>query len=264
MRDPIEIDGLRIALEDTGGDGAAVLFVHGLGGSRNAWAAQVRACEESGYRAIAYDQRGCGRSNKPDGPYSVELWAEDAERLLDALGVERAALVGHSVGCMVAEHTAHRLGDRAWALAVLGGALQWRPESRPVFEERVKLARAGRMDEIAEMVTTTGLSERCRAERPGLAGLVRELFASNDPVAYAECARATAGARMRDPSSLACPVLAFCGSEDPVAPPEAAAAIAAAAARGETATVDGAAHWCTLEDPDGVNEILLPFLGRAA
>jgi pimeloyl-ACP methyl ester carboxylesterase len=69
---------------------------------------------------------------------------------------------------------------------------------------------------------------------------------------------------MRDPASLECPVLAFCGSEDPVTPPEAAAAIANAASRGETATVDGAAHWCMLEEPEGVNRILVPFLQRAA
>jgi 3-oxoadipate enol-lactonase len=264
MRDSTEIDGLRVALEDTGGDGPTVLFVHGLGGSKNVWLAQLRACEEAGYRAIAYDQRGCGRSDKDEGPYSVELWAEDVEHVLDALGIERAALVGNSVGCMVVEHAAHRLGERIWALAVLGGALQWRPEAGPVFEERVKLARAGRMDEIAEMVATTGLSERCRSERPELLGLARELFAANDPAAYAACAEATAVAGMQNPGSLACPVLAFCGSEDPVAPPEAAAAIADAAPHGETASVEGAAHWCMLEDPQGVNAILVPFLQRAA
>ena len=53
---------------------------------------------------MAYDQRGAGLSAKPPGPYSVELWADDLVRLLDALEVERPLLVGHSVGCMVAEH----------------------------------------------------------------------------------------------------------------------------------------------------------------
>ena len=61
-----------------------------------------------------------------------------------------------------------RLGERVSALVVIGGALRWRPESGPVFEERVRLARAGRMEEIAETVARTGLSERCRAENPAL------------------------------------------------------------------------------------------------
>ena len=205
MAERIEIDGLTFAYEDTGGNGPTALFLHGLGGSANAWLAQLEACRQRGWRGIAYDQRGAGRSDKPEGPYSVELWAEDTERLLDALEIERAALVGHSVGCMVAEHAALRLGERAWALAVCGGALQWRPEAGPVFEERVKLAHAGRMDVIAETVATTGLSERCRREDPRLLGLMREIIASNDPQAYALWSQATAIAHMTDLQDSAVP-----------------------------------------------------------
>jgi 3-oxoadipate enol-lactonase len=260
----IEIDGLTFAYEDTGGAGPTVLFLHGLGGSANAWLAQLEACRERGWRGIAYDQRGAGRSDKPEGPYSVELWAEDAERLLDALEIERAALVGHSVGCMVAEHAALRAGERVWALAVCGGALQWRPEAGPVFEERVKLARAGRMDEIAETVAATGLSERCRRDDPRLLGLMREIIASNDPQAYALWSQATAVAQMTNLPALPCPLLAFCGSEDPVVPPAVSEQIAAAAPRGRAATVEGAAHWCILEDPQATTKTLFGFLDEHA
>jgi 3-oxoadipate enol-lactonase len=265
MAERIEIDGVTFAYEDTSGEGPGVLFLHGLGGSANAWLAQLEACRERGWRGVAYDQRGAGRSDKPVGPYSEGLWTEDAVRLLDALGIDRAALVGHSVGCMIAEHAALRLGERVWALAVCGGALQWRPEAAPVFEERVKLARAGRMNEIASTVATTGLSERCRHEDPRLLGLMREFIASNDPEAYALWSEATAAARMSDPSRLRCPFLAFCGSEDPVTPPEASEALAAAAApHGRAAVVEGAAHWCMLEDPEGTNGTLFAFLDEHA
>jgi 3-oxoadipate enol-lactonase len=255
---------VSLAYEDTGGEGPVVVFVHGLGGSAYGWWAQLAACRERGYRAITYDQRGAGRSSKPPGPYSVEQWAEDTDRLLEGLGVERAALVGHSVGCMVAERAALRLGDRAWALAVLGGALEWPEEARPVFEQRASLAREGRMDEIAEAVATTGLTERCRAEQPALHGLMLELIASNDPDAYAESALATGAGSMRDPDRVASAVLAFCGAEDPVTPPAFSEAIAAAVPRAETAVVDRAAHWCMLERPDAVSERLLGFLERCA
>jgi pimeloyl-ACP methyl ester carboxylesterase len=240
-----------------------VVFAHGLGGSAYGWWAQLAACRDRGYRVIAYDQRGAGRSSKPAGPYSVELWAEDLEGLLDGLGVQRAALVGHSVGCMVAEHAALRLGERISTLALLGGALEWPDEARPAFEQRATLARDGRMDQIAEAVATTGLTERCRTEQPALHGLMLELIASNDPDAYAESALATGRGSMRDPDRLQCPVLAFCGSEDPVTPPRFAEAIAAAVPRGEAATVDRCAHWCMLERPDAVSEVLLAFLERS-
>jgi 3-oxoadipate enol-lactonase len=261
--DRLDIGEVTLAYEDTGGDRSPVVFVHGLGGSAYAWWSQLAACRDRGYRGIAYDQRGAGLSGKPPGPYSVEAWAEDLEQLLDALGLERAALVGHSVGCMVAEHAAVRLGDRITALALCGGALRWRPEAGEVFEQRARLARAGRMDEIARTVATTGLSERARAEDPALAGLMLALIASNDPRAYADCTDATAAGSMRDLERVACPTLAFCGAEDPVTPPAFAAAIADAVPNGDSATIDGAAHWCAVEHPDEVSALVLDFLDRA-
>lgn len=264
MAKRIDVDDITLAYEDTAGAGPVVVFVHGLGGSANGWLAQLEECRDRGWRGIAYDQRGAGRSSKPNGPFSVQGWAGDLLGLLDALRVERTALVGHSVGCMVAQQAALALGERAWALALCGGALAWRPEAAPVFEERVRLARAGRMDEIAETVAATGLSERCRRDDPRLLGLMRELIASNEAGAYAESAAATAPAAMSRLDDLACPLLAFCGEHDPVTPPKAAGEIASAAARGETAVVEGAAHWCMLEDPARTNAALFAFLDRHA
>jgi hypothetical protein len=155
-----------------------------------------------------------------------------------------------------------RLGERVRALVVIGGALRWRAESAPVFAERVRLARAGRMDEIAAIVAQTGLSERCRAENPALHGLMLELIASNDPAAYAEWAAATAPAEMIDPGRVPCPTLVSCGEFDPVAPPSFAEAIAGAIPDARTAVIEGAAHWCQLEAPATVSDAILGFLGE--
>jgi 3-oxoadipate enol-lactonase len=266
MAERLELEDVVLAYEDRrGADGAGtIVLVHGLGGSIHSWWAQLAACEERGHRCVAYDQRGAGLSTKPPGPYSVELWARDLVRLLDALAVERPLLVGHSVGCMVAEQACTRLGGRVAGLMTIGGALRWRDEAAPVFEERIRQARAGRMDEIATTVVGTGLSESRRESDPVLAGLFRELIASNDPHAYAECSAATAVARMVDTDRVACPVLACCGEHDPVAPPAFAEAIAAAVPDGRTAVVEGAAHWCQLEAPERVNEIMLAFTDELA
>jgi 3-oxoadipate enol-lactonase len=258
----LDIGEVTLAYEDTGGDGPVVVFVHGLGGTAYGWWSQLAACRTRGYRGIAYDQRGAGLSDKPAGPYSVEGWAGDVQRVLEELGIERAALVGHSVGCMVVEHAALRLGDRAWALALCGGALEWRPEAAAVFEQRAKLARSGKMDQIAATVATTGLSERARAENPVVLGLMLNMIAANEPEAYAACTDATGAGKMREPERVRTPTLAFAGSEDPVTPPDFARAIAAAVQRGESAAVEGAAHWCMLEDPEAVNELLFGFLER--
>jgi 3-oxoadipate enol-lactonase len=258
----VAIGEVELAYEDTGGNGPAVVLVHGLGGSLYGWRAQTRALAEAGYRAIAYDQRGAGLSSKPAGPYSVELWAEDLVGLLDPLGVERAALVGHSMGCMVAVEAARRLGERCWAVALCGGRASWPEAAVETFQQRAELARAGRLDEVAEAVAVTGLSERCRAERPELWGLMVASIASNDPDGYAQSALGTKDGRMRGLEDLSTPLLAFAGSEDAVTPLADAEAIASAAPAGVSAAIEGAAHWCMLEAPDEVNRTLLEFVGR--
>ena len=264
MAERIEVGGATLAYEDTGGAGPAVVFAHGLGGSANGWLAQLAECRARGWRGVAYDQLGAGASEKPPGPYSLERWSEDLAGLLDALGIERAALVGHSVGCMVAERAALALAERVWALALCGGARAWPAAAGPVFEERARLARGGRMDQVAEAVAATGLSERARREDPRLHGLMRALIAGNDGRAYAESALATAAASMADLEGISCPLLAFCGSEDTVTPVGAAEEIAEAAPRGTFATVPGAAHWCMLEAPEATSEVLFGFLEGAA
>jgi len=260
----VEIDGLTLAYEDTGGEGPAVLFLHGLGGSANGWLAQLEACRMRGWRGVAPDQRGAGRSDSPPGPYSVDQWAQDVEQLLDVLGTERAALVGHSVGCMIAARASLRLGERTWALALCGGTTHWPQEAGAVFAERARLARAGRTDEVAEAVAATALSERCRQNDPRLLGLMREAIASNAGESYARWAEATAEGQMEGLDRIDCPLFAFCGSEDPVTPLAAAKQIAAAAPRSRAGVVEGSAHWCMLEDPEATTKTLFAFLDEHA
>ena len=89
-------DGFRLYYEDSGGAGAAILFLHGAGGNHLSWWQQVPAFAED-YRCITVDQRGFGQS--PDaagGPGPIAL-ATDALALLDHLGIARAAIVAQSM-----------------------------------------------------------------------------------------------------------------------------------------------------------------------
>jgi 3-oxoadipate enol-lactonase len=257
------VNGIELAFERRG-DGPVVAFVHGLGGRKEGWAEVQASVAEAGYDTIAADLRGAGESAKPAGPYSVEAWSQDLIALLEALGIDRATLVGHSVGCMVAEHAALALQDRCPALAMLGGAICWPDGFDAVLAERAELARQGRMREIAEAVAATGLTERARAENPALVDRFVSMFAANDPDGYAESCLATAGGTMVEPERIAGPALAFAGALDPVTPPDASKEIAGAMPRGQFETVPEGAHWCHMELPEAVSERLLGFLDPAA
>ena len=95
-------NGLRLAYVELGDPrGAPVLLLHGYTDSSRVWT--ILAPQLANHRLIIPDQRGHGASDAPACCYSMHQYAEDAQLLLDALGVERATLVGHSMGSMVAQ-----------------------------------------------------------------------------------------------------------------------------------------------------------------
>src|SRR5262249_14243554 len=154
------------------------------------------------------------------------------------------------------EHAALALGDRCTALAMLGGTLRWPDGFGDAAAERARLARDGRLREVADAVAAGALTQAAHAERPELVERFLELFMTNDPDAYAESALATARGAMLEPERIACPALALAGEEDAVTPPSAAGQIAAAMPGGEAAEVGKGAHWCQFELPGAVTDRL--------
>ncbi len=86
---------------ETSGSGETVLFIHGLGSSARDWEMQVPAFAKR-YRTVAFDLRGHGQSQKPKGPYSMSLFAQDTAELIRSLGVGSVHVVGISLGGMIA------------------------------------------------------------------------------------------------------------------------------------------------------------------
>ncbi len=97
----VEHDGARIWYAAYGA-GRPVLLLHGGLGHGGNWGYQVPALVDAGYRVVLVDSRGHGRSMRDDRPYSYELMASDVLAVMDALGVEKAAVVGWSDGACIA------------------------------------------------------------------------------------------------------------------------------------------------------------------
>lgn len=112
----VVVNGVRLAFDDVG-RGPAVLFVHGFLLDRTLWHNQLAALD--GWRRIAPDLRGLGRSEAPERGYGMDVYADDLAKLLDALGLERAVLIGLSMGGYIAFQFLRRHRDRVAALVVL-------------------------------------------------------------------------------------------------------------------------------------------------
>jgi pimeloyl-ACP methyl ester carboxylesterase len=117
----MDVNGIDLYVEDSGGAGEAVVLLHGWPDSARLWRNQVPPLTAAGYRVIAPDLRGFGRSAKPDdvAAYRLTEPVADVVGILDALGIERCHLVGHDWGAAVAWLFGSLHGDRLRTLTAL-------------------------------------------------------------------------------------------------------------------------------------------------
>ena len=106
--------GARIYYESHG-SGEPLVLVMGLGGHSRTWALQVPAFSKR-YRVVTIDNRGAGRSDAPDEPYDMPLFADDVRAVLDELELDRVHLLGASMGGLIAQEFCHRYPERVRSL----------------------------------------------------------------------------------------------------------------------------------------------------
>lgn len=113
----------RLHVEDSGGAGRPVVLIHGWPLSAEAWKPQASVLREAGYRVVAYDRRGFGRSEKPEGGYDYDSLSDDLAGILEDLDLRDATLVGFSMGGgevarYVSRHGEMRLHSVVFAAAI--------------------------------------------------------------------------------------------------------------------------------------------------
>jgi pimeloyl-ACP methyl ester carboxylesterase len=256
------------------GDGRPVVLIHGWPLSAEAWAPQLPALQEAGYRTIAYDRRGFGRSDKPADGYDYDTLADDLAGILDDLDLEDATLVGFSMGGgevarYVGNHGESRLRSVVFAAAVTPALRQGpgNPDG-PLTPEKARQ----KADEYAagrhayyDAFTTNFFSANGKlmvsdAERHDAIALCEQA----DPVAAAACMDAFAHADFRqDLAAIEIPTLVLHGDADAIVPLEGSGARTHAAVAGSRLVVlEGAPHGCNLSHADAFNAALIEFLKR--
>jgi non-heme chloroperoxidase len=118
-----QADTVRLHIDDSGGAGRPVVLIHGWPLSAEAWVPQVSVLHAAGYRVVAYDRRGFGRSDKPESGYRYDALADDLQRVMDQCGLQDVTLVGFSMGGgevarYIARHGESRLHSVVFAAAV--------------------------------------------------------------------------------------------------------------------------------------------------
>lgn len=258
-------------------DGTAVILIHGLGGTTNTWAAMLAPADPdpwSGLRVLRLDLPGSGHSGlghrgSDDRSLSIADHVAAVRRVAAASGIDRAHVVGHSMGCIVAQHLAVAAPALVASLALFGPLAALPEAARPIIRARGEQARrdgtAG-MAQIADALLVTAISGRTRRERRAAHAFVRESLLRQPPAGYAANCEALAGSVPADVATLTCPVLLVTGDEDRVAPADAVRALAAsfdARVSARVVVLSGCGHWHPVEQPDECLRLTLDHLERA-
>ena len=239
------------------GEGDAMIMVHGLGGTANAWYPQANLLARS-FRVIRPDMEGSGRS-PAKGKISIATLAKDVTKLMDKLNIKSAHFLGHSMGTIVCQHIAAGSPARVKSLALLGPLAEPPQPARGALKDRAAAARGSGMVPIADTLLQVALSADSRIHQPAVAAFVREIIMRQNAEGYARTCEALAAAKSADLSKIKCRTLLITGDEDGVAPPANVQKLSRAIKGSKSIVLDGCGHWTTIEKPSEVNAALMNF-----
>lgn len=247
------------------GAGAPVLLIAGLGGRGAFWNAQVSAFAEH-FDVILHDHRGTGGSTRAPGPYSIAGMAADVLALMDALGLERAHMVGHSTGGAMVQHIAVHHPERLGAGVI---SASW---SRPMrffttlFEIRSKvLQHCGPEDYLLDG-QLRGFPARALVEQAEAINANRAARLAAFPGLPIEQARIDAilahdlSARLGE---ITAPTMVICARDDQITPLPFSREIAAAIVGAQLNVLDWGGHFAPQSNPQAYAAAVLPFLQAA-
>ena len=212
-----KVNGTELYYEVTGKEGAPWLVLsHSLACTVRMWDPQVAAFKDR-YRILNYDMRGHGQSAAPQGPYTLDMLADDVLGLMKELKIERAAYMGLSIGGMIGQTLA--LGQtKLFDKMVLADTSHAQPpEAIKQWEERIKIAQTKGMKPLVPSTMERWFTPSFRESPP--ARKIAELIANTPVAGYVGCGQAimklNTTARLKE---IKLPVLAIAGEQDPSAP----------------------------------------------
>ncbi|MGY1828516.1 MULTISPECIES: alpha/beta fold hydrolase [unclassified Blastococcus] len=259
------------------GEGPPLLLLHGMGNNCQTWAGVIDRLARS-HTVIAPDLLGHGDSDKPRGDYSIAAYANGMRDLLSVLDVERATVVGHSLGGGIALQFAYQFPERCQRLALVGsGGLG--PELSAGLRaatlpgaELVVTALAGVSGPLRSglrVVETVGRAAGWR-QVGDLAEAVDALLALQDVEArraFLRTLRGVVDVRGQAVTALdrlyladSVPMLVIWGGRDPIVPAQHAETVRTAVPSARVEVFEDAGHWPHLDEPDRFCEVLLDFI----
>ena len=257
----IESNGIKIHCELSGkSDAPVVVLSHSLGSSMVMWEPQLTVLEPD-FRVVRYDMRGHGESEVSGGAYSLEMLGQDVVGLLDALEIESAHFVGLSIGGMIGQGLGLDHSQRLLSLALCDTAPILPQEAKPLFQERMDLARSQGMASLVEGTLARWFTPPFLAQDPPMVARIRAQIEATPVDGFIGCSHAIMDLDYIDRlASIDLDTLIIVGEDDPGTPVAAAEAIHAEIPKSHLKVLPSAMHLCNIEQVEAFNNALIKFL----
>lgn len=214
------------------------------------------------YRIVRFDARGHGQTEVAKAPYDFATLSTDVVALLDHLGLDRVHFLGLSMGGMVGQFLGLEHAKRFKTLQLVATTSRVPPEGRPLWVERVKMAREQGMAAMPAPSLQRWLTEKNR-QNAGLVARMTKMIATTQVEGYAGWCQAIETLNVTDRlKGITLPTQVIVGSEDPGTPPAAAEVIHGQIAGSELIVMPAVSHMICVEDPAGLCRHVKAFLTR--
>jgi len=243
------------------GEGDPILFIHGLGSSTRDWEEQVPVFSQK-YKIITIDLRGHGQTDKPKGPYSMKMFAEDIAELLKKLGINSTHILGISLGGGVAFQMAVDYPELVKSLIIVNSGIEIPMDSFKMKLEAFKRTFIVKLVGMKKMGKVLAPRSFIKPEQEDLRKKLIERWAENDKKAYLIALRALMGWSVRDQlKKIKFPTLVI-GSDEDYAPSSVKEEYTALIPNARFIEIKDARHAVSIEKPKEFNEIVMSFLSE--
>ena len=244
------------------GQGPAVVLVHGMGLNRALWQWLLPALTPH-FQVLTYDLLGHGESADPVGQPDLRTFTAQTLELLDDCGLARCAVVGFSLGGMIARRFALDHPDRLSALAILHSAHDRSAAERAAIMRRVATARQSGPAATVDAALARWFTDGFQTRQPEMMALVRSWVTANRKDVYAPIYQVLAQGDAEIAATITeirCPTLVMTGAEDSGNSPDMAQRMASAIPGARSVILPGLRHMALAEDPTTFNAPLVSFL----
>jgi 3-oxoadipate enol-lactonase len=250
--------GARIHYELEGPEDRPVLLLsNSLGTELGMWSTQMPSLTAR-YRVLRYDSRGHGRSEAPEGPYTIDMLGQDALAVLDAAGIASTRFCGLSKGGMVGQWLGVNAPRRIERLVLANtSSFIGAPE---VWNQRIETVRTQGMAAIVPGVIDRWFTRPFQERAPDSVARIRSMLLATDPAGYAACCAAVRDMDQREAiRTITAPTLVIAGRHDQATPPEQARLLAESIPGARLIELD-AAHLSNIEAEAAFTRAVFDFL----